>query len=421
MQINDDLKLITEQNGCTDILTRAGVSPAQSPFCAKMFNTAMDSGGPGYYRCGGNALWASTKSGPVAPAKNKLDELINWQFAAPDVVFPETIIIGVFPATKGPKPTDVSARGSLIRISPEEPLHAWITVAAQSIRNDEGPEQLAAWVAMIMAAPLEFRRIPDHKALFWAQVSERESLGRRFSAMFRTPSGRILEIVHFAETESLRVRKTLSREDIAKAWEAHFTSSNLSDKVNFSTVDVAMKVHAGIVRDPAAAAIVFGCEDTALYPQNPWTIFKLVEVVRKATVANSVDPVRVVELLEGVNFRIRNKTLEAGENTVKGLSGRGMPGNRGLLDLVMMQFTLRTHFLNETLAALTISDSSKATLRHALSSFQKFESECEGEAGIAWIGVLEPAAQIFQRLVNTACFSNEMDPTLTSHGTCKRQ
>ena len=412
VQINDDLKLITEQNGCTDILTRAGASPAQAPFCATMFNAAMDSGGPGYYRCGGNALWASTKSGPVAPAKTKMDELIKWQFAAPDVVFPETIIIGVFPTTKGPKPTDVSARGSLIRLSPEEPLHAWITVAAESIRNDEGPEQLASWVAMVMAAPLEFRRIPDQKAVFWAQVSERESLGRRFSAMFRTPSGRILEIVHFAEAESRRVKKTLSRDDIAKAWEAHFTSSNLSEKVNFSMVDAAMKVHAGILRDPTAAAIVFGCEDTAIYPQNPWTVFKLVEVVRKSTVANSVDPVRVVELLEGVNFRIRKQSLEAGENTVKGLSGRGMPGNRGLLDLVMMQFNLRTHFLNETLAVLTISDSSKATLRNAFSSFQKFESECEGAAGIAWIGVLEPAAQKFQRLVQAACFSTEMDSAI---------
>ena len=72
-------------------------------------------------------------------------------------------------------------------------------------------------------------------------------------------------------------------------------------------VDAAMKVHAGILRDPTAAAIVFGCEDIEIYPQNPWTVFKLVEVVRKSTVANSVDPVRVVELLEGVNFRIRKK------------------------------------------------------------------------------------------------------------------
>ena len=104
--------------------------------------------------------------------------------------------------------------------------------------------------------------------------------------------------------------------------------------------------------------------------------------------------------------------LEAGENTVKGLSGRGMPGNRGLLDLVMTQFCLRAHFLNETLAAFTMSDKSKATLRNALSSFQKFQLECAGGAGIAWIGVMEKSAQHFQRLVQAACFSTEMDPAI---------
>ena len=231
MQINTDLKMILEQDGCEDVLSRPGVSPAQAPFNAEMFGTAMGPDGPGYYRCGGNALWASSSSGPVAPNRNKLEELINWQFTVPAVVFPETVIIGVYPGTKGPKPTAASARGSLIRLSPEEPLHAWITVAARSIRAGEGPEQLAHWIAMSMAAPLEFRRIPDAKAIFWAQVAERESLGRRFSAMFRTPSGRILEIVHFAESESSRLKKSLSRDDIAKAWEANFENSNFPTRL----------------------------------------------------------------------------------------------------------------------------------------------------------------------------------------------
>ena len=172
-------------------------------------------------------------------------------------------------------------------------------------------------------------------------------MGHKFGAMFRTPSGRILEKIHFAEAEGARLRRTLSREDIAKAWEANFQNSSFSDKVNFSTVDAAMKIHNGILRHPAAASVVFNCEDPKSFPYgNPWAIFKLVEVVRKATIANTVDPARVVEFLEGVNFRIRHNMLEAGENTVKGLSGRGLPGNRGLLDLIALQLSLRHHFLN---------------------------------------------------------------------------
>ena len=132
-------------------------------------------------------------------------------------------------------PTDIASRGSLVRLSPEEPFHAWIFCAAASIRN--GDDQLQPWLEMIVAIPLEFRLLEEKKDIFWAQVAEREALGHKFGAMFRTPSGRILEIVHFAEAESARLHRTLSREDIAKAWEANFENSELSDKVNFSTVD----------------------------------------------------------------------------------------------------------------------------------------------------------------------------------------
>ena len=145
---------------------------------------------------------------------NKLEELIKWQFQRPGPVFPETVIIGVFPGNKGPKPTDAGSRGSLMRISPEEPLHAWILAASRAVCDGASEEDLDAWVSMVMAAPLEFRRVADKNCVYWQQVAEREALGKRFTAMFRTPSGRILEIVAFAESEGKRLHKQLSREEI---------------------------------------------------------------------------------------------------------------------------------------------------------------------------------------------------------------
>ena len=64
-----------------------------------------------------------------------------------------------------------------------------------------------------------------------------------------------------------------------------------------------------------------------------------------------------------------------------------------------MQLSLRHHFLHEYLASLSVSDESKATLRRALGTIPDFESKCSGN--VAWIGVLEVAAQRFQRLVQT--------------------
>ena len=89
----------------------------------------------GVYRCGGNALWASIATGPVAPNKNKLAELIKWQLSRPQNVFPETIVIGVLHpgGAGGPAPTDVNARGNLVRLTHEEP-HARLDHGRHQVR-----------------------------------------------------------------------------------------------------------------------------------------------------------------------------------------------------------------------------------------------------------------------------------------------
>ena len=97
LQVTEDLNLILAQEGLSDLLARAGASRSSAAFDEDMFHDAMSEGGPGVYRCGGNALWASIATGQVAPNKNKLAELIKWQFSTPRKVFPETIVIGFCP------------------------------------------------------------------------------------------------------------------------------------------------------------------------------------------------------------------------------------------------------------------------------------------------------------------------------------
>ena len=302
-QITTDLQLILEQDGCANILRDAGGSPAQAPFTQEEYANAMAN--VGIYRCGGNALWAGLQSGPVAVNKSKLETIIKTQFETPKSVFPETVIIAV--TSTGPKPTNEKARGTLVRISPEEPLHAWVVATARSIRAGEGPEVLAQWVNMIQSASLEFRKIDDAKRLFWEQVAERESVGRRFATLFRTASGRVLEIVAFAEMESKRAKKELSRPEIAKAWEMNFKASAMSDPVNFTMVDAAMKVYNGIFRHKEAADLVLETENMDTYPGGShWTVYKLVEVVRKARSSNAVNPERVVEIIAGAPSTFRH-------------------------------------------------------------------------------------------------------------------
>ena len=115
--------------------------------------------------------------------------------------------------------------------------------------------------------------------------------------------------------------------------QANITESQMSEKVTFGLVGMAMKCYQGIFKHSDAVEHVFDTEDPDRYPSGShWTISKLVEVTRKATLANTVVTERVIEMLSAVNFRVRDGQLEAGETTIKGLSGRGQPGNKGLLD-----------------------------------------------------------------------------------------
>ena len=214
--ITDDLKLILSQEGMADLLRDAGGSPAQSKFDSKQFTTAIDE--VGVYRCGGNGLWASLATGPVAPSRNKFEMVIKDHFPMPKPVFPSTIILAI--TKNGPTPLTLSQRGLIPRVSPEEMLHAWVAATARSLRAEEGEDIFLQWIAMVKAAPLEFRKFDAVEDIFWAQVSERENIGRLFATLFRTVSGRIMEIVSFAEAESKRQKRELSRPQIADAWQA---------------------------------------------------------------------------------------------------------------------------------------------------------------------------------------------------------
>ena len=115
----------------------------------------------GIYRCGGNALWASLVTGPVTVNQRKLQQLIDFEFSAPAPVFPETVVIGIYPGA--PCPLDENSRGLMTRISPEEPLHAWVNAVANRIRESADVDEMTLWANMVKTCSIEFRRIEDKK------------------------------------------------------------------------------------------------------------------------------------------------------------------------------------------------------------------------------------------------------------------
>ena len=135
---------------------------------------------------------------------------------------------------------------------------------------------------------------------------------------------------------------------------------------------------------------------------------KLTEVVRKATIANVVDQTRVSAMLNDLNYRVCNGWLEPGEASIRGLSGRGLPGNRGLLDLILLQHDLAKHLLHETMESLPIHASSKKELRSRMDTVMHYDIHCCCD-NLAWLGVLDPTAQRFHTLLTSLCYTRDYD------------
>ena len=94
----------------------------------------------------------------------------------------------------------LQARGTWVRVSPEEPVHA-LMLRLQQIW-EEGPteEMLVAWKQMLMNTRLIFKKLPSMDAANWEAIRAREALGANFVYMYRTALQRCIEIITVAKS-----------------------------------------------------------------------------------------------------------------------------------------------------------------------------------------------------------------------------
>ena len=66
--------------------------------------------------------------------------------------------------------------GNLHRVSPEEPVHAFIHAVAAAIERNAPQTELDAWLACALNTPVEFLIAPNAQAMAWRAVNMREKL-----------------------------------------------------------------------------------------------------------------------------------------------------------------------------------------------------------------------------------------------------
>ena len=90
---------------------------------------------------------------------------------------------------------DITANfGNLHRVSPEEPVHAFIHAVAAAIERNAPQTELDAWLACALNTPMEFLIVPNEQAMAWRAVNMREKTGTSFEALFRSAIQRFYEV-----------------------------------------------------------------------------------------------------------------------------------------------------------------------------------------------------------------------------------
>ena len=130
-------------------------------------------GSVGRMKCGANLFWQNFLGSvmPGVPENPKaVQEYVDHYFTEP-ARLPHDIIIAV--DSDGFDP--LTHKGSLVRVSPEEPVHAWALAVARDIDRRVDDEVRKLWKYHSLTCTFHFERLENEDDTYYRAVNLREA------------------------------------------------------------------------------------------------------------------------------------------------------------------------------------------------------------------------------------------------------
>jgi hypothetical protein len=123
-------------------------------------------------------------------------------------------------------------------------------------------------------------------------------------------------------------------------------------------------------------------------------------------------------MLHSINDRWTSGNLEKGECSVRDMTGKDKPGNRGHLDTALYKLMIKDNLINE-LMTMPITPASKDSISEVLASHSAYRRAYSypttpeaRKASKAWIGILEPCAQKFLKCAVEVVYGSTHDGSI---------
>jgi hypothetical protein len=295
----------------------AGESGHMMEFNAEHCQTALKNAGE--YTCACNVWWADPRytATPGVPYNMKaITELKNAYFSTPTrMTMPVEIALETLDQSV------LNHKGGLLRVSPEEYIHALFSRVADLVDSGEGHADLRKWRAVMLTTPFHFTVVGTERDRFWKAVNLREQAVSSYEAVARSPIQRVFEIISFKNQREKAIGP-LTVAQLAKEYETNARLAASTEPVAFSFIETAMYCWTGVLSKADMLALVLATEDH-FGKRSPWdSLYKLSGVISKARTERNI-----AWILGSIHDLCLRDVITPRSLTVRNLTGKDLPGN----------------------------------------------------------------------------------------------
>ena len=318
------------------VTSKLGAAGANN-FSVAKYQNDMETNG--FCRLEGNAFLAAVKTYDDVPvSRAKVAKFKEKYYTEATGALPQnmnyTFTMAVTPDMQDPSVS--SARGKYMLVSPTEALDALVFRIDEAIQQGEDEEALAKWENAVLTAPICFVKCESLQAADWLRIQKREDVGQTFELLYRTAIGRAFEVMDMYSKEEIRRRRPPSPLELEQAWAEKIQLSGMSDPVNMTYIETVMKCKKRVFFDAVATSKLLWADEQWMQ-KTPWDSLYKVECLAVKIGTKDIKQEKLHWMIDYVHDRYMAGFSERGEFSVRSLSGKGMPHNKGLLDLALFK------------------------------------------------------------------------------------
>ena len=288
----------------------------------------------------------------------------HWHSDGPGGVTNSPVIIAAHPVL------DVKARqGDLVRVSPQETVHAFIFACADVCRSGATASELDQWRKAMLSTTFRFETILTREDLYWRAANLWELVVSEFRAVALSPVQRVCQVMEFKTAyESSHGGVKLSAASLAQHFLDNLRMAEDCEKLSKNLVDNILTVWTRALSKPAVLTVVLESEER-FGSNSPFdSILKMHTIVTKAST-----PEAIVWVFVSLADLTRSGQLGQGSASLSAL-GHGSSRSVSLKVLMARKLLLRNLLVSTWLASLEVRQRFKDHLQAHFASHAAFRS-----------------------------------------------